>query len=147
MASTSVGASASTVLSGRFAVAVGAVSELGDRAVATILGEKVLKLGGQFFAGVSIQVIKLIVKDILMIATLGPIEPLLDLKLRRVIDVSRQVLGVGQHFAEAKDVMMHVSVTAFLPSLHELAINRIARIGESQELGHVCWDGIFLESG
>ncbi len=81
-----------------------------------------------------------------MWTTLGPVNPLLDLKLRRVSDVARKILGVGQHFAEAKDVMMHVSVTTFLPSFHELAIDRIARLREAQVLGHVCWDGIVLES-
>ena len=81
-----------------------------------------------------------------MIATLGPVEPFLDLKLRRVSDIAGQIPGVGQHFAKAEDVVMHVSISAFLPSLHELAIDRIARIGESQELGHVCWDGMCLKS-
>ncbi len=64
MASTSIGACASVVLSGRLAVAIVAVSELGNCAIATILGKKVLKLGDQFFQSVSIQMIILIVKDI-----------------------------------------------------------------------------------
>ncbi len=82
-----------------------------------------------------------------MWTTVGPVEPLLDLKLRRVSDIAGQIPGVGQHFAKAEDVVMHISVSAFLPSLHELAIDRIARIGESQELGHVCWDDMCVESG
>ncbi len=65
MASTSVGAcGTSVVLSGRLEVAVVTVSKLGNHVITTILGEKVLKLGGQFFEGVSIQMIKLIVKGI-----------------------------------------------------------------------------------
>ena len=147
MASTFVGARASVVLSGRFAIAVTVVCKFNHLAVAAILVKIVLKLGGHFFKSDAVQIIILIVKDILMGTALGSVEPFLDLKLRRVSDVAGQVRGVGQHFAVAKDVVMHISVSVFLLSLHELAIDRIARILETQELGHVCWDGMCLESG